>query len=322
MGYKGRAALPSRFDAEYCYGGLISAGLTSVRASVTNLLRPVEEWHCGGAPIPSMMNIEHRKGKRNAVIDREGFGAAGRCPPSTPSPSAVKTGSTKNTTDAPDPSSPGRRYGHPPDPTVWAHPCRRHRPGPCQRSRAAVKAIRHSNSVRKPPPPSDSWCLFVCLGEGTLFLHPEYTCLSARPGEDWVHGWESVCTPQGHRDHSAEFPEDLTDPHRPGWPPLTHRGTTRDHGTPHHSAPQSNAPQHDATRRGTERHNTTQLTLIWGTNRSQPPHTREGAAPPRHTPAPQATHGTTARQATTVTDHPEDYSRHRGGVRTRATPAP
>ena len=80
MGYKGRAALPSRFDAEYCYGGLISAGLTSVRASVTNLLRPVEEWHCGGTPIPSMMNIEHRKGKRNAVIDREGFGAAGRCP--------------------------------------------------------------------------------------------------------------------------------------------------------------------------------------------------------------------------------------------------
>ena len=69
MGYKGRAALPSRFDAEYCYalgltaGGLISAGLTSVRASVTNLLRPVEEWHCGGTPIPSMMNFERRKGK-------------------------------------------------------------------------------------------------------------------------------------------------------------------------------------------------------------------------------------------------------------------
>ena len=39
MGYKGRAALPSRFDAEYSYGGLISAGLTSV----TNLMRPVEE---------------------------------------------------------------------------------------------------------------------------------------------------------------------------------------------------------------------------------------------------------------------------------------
>ena len=69
MGYKGRAALPSRFDAEYCYalgltaGGLISAGLTSVRASVTNLLRPVEEWHCGGTPMPSMMNSERRKGE-------------------------------------------------------------------------------------------------------------------------------------------------------------------------------------------------------------------------------------------------------------------
>ena len=69
FGYKGWAALPSRFDAEYCYalgltaGGLISAGLTSVRASVTNLLRPVEEWHCGGTPIPFMKNFERRKGK-------------------------------------------------------------------------------------------------------------------------------------------------------------------------------------------------------------------------------------------------------------------
>ena len=27
---------------------------------------------------------------------------------------------------------------------------------PCQRSRAAVQAFRHSNGVRKPPPPSDS----------------------------------------------------------------------------------------------------------------------------------------------------------------------
>ena len=114
MGYKGRAALPSRFDAEYCYGGLISARLTSARASVTNLLRPVEEWHCGGTPIPSMMNIEHRKEKRNAVIEREGFGAAGRCPPSRPSPSAVKTGSAKSTTDAPDPSSPA--------PEIWTSP--------------------------------------------------------------------------------------------------------------------------------------------------------------------------------------------------------
>ena len=37
-------------------------------ASVTNLLRPVEEWHCGGTPIPSMMNFERRKGKWKAVI--------------------------------------------------------------------------------------------------------------------------------------------------------------------------------------------------------------------------------------------------------------
>ena len=69
FGYEGRAALPSRFDAEYCCAlgltarGLISAGLTSVRASVTNLLRPVEEWHCGSTPFPSMMNFERHKGK-------------------------------------------------------------------------------------------------------------------------------------------------------------------------------------------------------------------------------------------------------------------
>ena len=81
-------------------------------------------------------------------------------------------------------------------------------------------------------------------------------------------------------------------------------------------------PQHDATRRGTERHSTTQLTLTGGTNRSQPPHTLEGAAPARHTPPPQATPGATARQATTVADHPEDYSRRRRGERTRTTPAP
>ena len=43
--------------------------------------------------------------------------------------------------------------------------------------------------------------------------------------------------------------------------------------------------------------------LAWCINK--PPHTQEGAAPARHTPAPQATHGATARPATTVADDPE-----------------
>lgn len=74
FGYEGRSALPSMFDADYCYalgltaGGLVSNGLCSVMASVSNLLAPVNEWICGGTPIPSMMNFERRKGKWKAVI--------------------------------------------------------------------------------------------------------------------------------------------------------------------------------------------------------------------------------------------------------------
>ena len=93
------------------------------------------------------------------------------------------------------------------------------------------------------------------------------------------------------------------------------RHNTRQHGPPHRSAPQCNAPrqrnpkrntpQHDATRGGTERHNTARLTLTGRTNQNKPPHTPECAAPARHTPATRATHGATARPATTVAVHPE-----------------
>ena len=50
------------------------------------------------------------------------------------------------------------------------------------------------------------------------------------------------------------------------------------------------------------------VSMIWDlgrTNQNKPPHTPEGDAPTRHTPAPQVTHGATARPATlTSTDPP------------------
>jgi len=74
FGYEGRSAIPSMFDADYCYalgltaGGLISNGLCSVMACVNNLLSPVAEWTCGGTPIPGMMHFERRHGKMKPVI--------------------------------------------------------------------------------------------------------------------------------------------------------------------------------------------------------------------------------------------------------------
>merc|ERR1719460_1911948 len=56
FGYEGRAGLPSRFDATYCYvlgytaGVLLAAGRTGLISSVQNLDKPVSEWVCGGVP--------------------------------------------------------------------------------------------------------------------------------------------------------------------------------------------------------------------------------------------------------------------------------
>jgi 6-phosphofructokinase len=54
LGYEGRCAAPTRFDASYCYalgytaGALIHHGLFGYMASCTELEKPTSEWTCGG----------------------------------------------------------------------------------------------------------------------------------------------------------------------------------------------------------------------------------------------------------------------------------
>ncbi len=74
LGYEGRCAFPSNFDADYCYSlgynafMLIQYGYTGYLSKVSNLHRPAEEWVAGGMPITKMMNIERRNGKDKPVI--------------------------------------------------------------------------------------------------------------------------------------------------------------------------------------------------------------------------------------------------------------
>ena len=74
LGYEGRCAFPSNFDADYCYSlgynafMLIQYGYTGYLSKVSNLQAPAEEWVAGGMPITKMMNIERRNGKDKPVI--------------------------------------------------------------------------------------------------------------------------------------------------------------------------------------------------------------------------------------------------------------
>ncbi|MDR0830581.1 MAG: diphosphate--fructose-6-phosphate 1-phosphotransferase [Prevotellaceae bacterium] len=76
FGYEGRCAIPSNFDADYCYSLgftaalLISAGKTGYMASVRNLTAPASEWVAGGVPITMLFNMEKRKGKFVPVIQK------------------------------------------------------------------------------------------------------------------------------------------------------------------------------------------------------------------------------------------------------------
>ena len=83
MGYEGRCAFPSNFDADYCYSlgynafMLIQYGYTGYLSKVSNLQAPAEEWVAGGMPITKMMNIERRHGAdkpviRKALVELEG----------------------------------------------------------------------------------------------------------------------------------------------------------------------------------------------------------------------------------------------------------
>ncbi len=76
FGYEGRCAMPSNFDADYCYSlgynafALISAGLTGYLSCVKNLTKPAAEWLAGGVPLTMMMNMEKRHGKMKPVIQK------------------------------------------------------------------------------------------------------------------------------------------------------------------------------------------------------------------------------------------------------------
>ena len=74
MGYEGRCAFPSNFDADYCYSLGFTACLLAAHkksgylSSVRNLAAPASEWVPGGVPLVSMMNIERRHGADKPVI--------------------------------------------------------------------------------------------------------------------------------------------------------------------------------------------------------------------------------------------------------------
>ncbi|HPW90500.1 MAG TPA: diphosphate--fructose-6-phosphate 1-phosphotransferase [Paludibacteraceae bacterium] len=76
FGYEGRCAIPSNFDADYCYAlgytasFLISEGKTGYMSSVRNLTAPASEWVAGGVPITMMMNMERRHGVMKPVIQK------------------------------------------------------------------------------------------------------------------------------------------------------------------------------------------------------------------------------------------------------------
>ena len=76
LGYEGRCAFPSNFDADYCYSlgynafMLIQYGYNGYLSKVSNLSRPANEWVAGGMPITKMMNMERRHGEDKPVIKK------------------------------------------------------------------------------------------------------------------------------------------------------------------------------------------------------------------------------------------------------------
>lgn len=74
FGFEGRAAMPSNFDANYCYTLgytaflLIANGLTGYICYVRNLSKAPSEWIAGGIPLTALMNMEKRNGKTKPVI--------------------------------------------------------------------------------------------------------------------------------------------------------------------------------------------------------------------------------------------------------------
>ena len=76
LGYEGRCAFPSNFDANYCYSlgynafMLIQYGFNGYLSKISNLSSGADEWVAGGMPITKMMNIERRHGEDKPVIKK------------------------------------------------------------------------------------------------------------------------------------------------------------------------------------------------------------------------------------------------------------
>lgn len=76
FGYEGRCAIPSNFDADYCYGLgfsaaiLVKSGLTGYMSSISNLTQGIDNWKAGGIPTTMLMNMERRHGEDKAVIQK------------------------------------------------------------------------------------------------------------------------------------------------------------------------------------------------------------------------------------------------------------
>lgn len=84
LGYEGRCAAPTNFDASYCYALGYTAAvfvreqLTGYTVHVRNLLADHEEWQPGGTPVTMMLNMEQRKGKPTPVIRKTLVDLAGK----------------------------------------------------------------------------------------------------------------------------------------------------------------------------------------------------------------------------------------------------
>jgi len=76
FGYEGRCAIPTNFDADYCYSlgytaaQLVRANLTGYTAYVSNLTKASDQWVAGGVPVTMMLCMEMRKGKPTPVIKK------------------------------------------------------------------------------------------------------------------------------------------------------------------------------------------------------------------------------------------------------------
>jgi pyrophosphate--fructose-6-phosphate 1-phosphotransferase len=76
LGYEGRSALPTNFDAQYCTSlGHVAALLLQAKATgyicyIKGLAGPVEKWQAGGKNLVSLMHVEKRGADNKVVIQK------------------------------------------------------------------------------------------------------------------------------------------------------------------------------------------------------------------------------------------------------------